>query len=92
MNKLKDDFILFDLDPIQPDAENQKLFRDFNLAQMCLFFINQRVDRVTINDPIYVELITCCYGFLVGYVRENLINQIELYEDLASIMRDSDKY
>ena len=90
--KLQDDYILFDMDPVQPDTENQKLFRDFKLSEQALFFIKQRVDRVTISDPKYIELITACYGFLVGYVRENLPNQIELYEDLDCIMRDSDKY
>ena len=39
-----------------------------------------------------MELISSCYAFLVGYVRENLANQIQLYEDLDQIMRDSDKY
>lgn len=91
-SKLSDDFILHDMEPVQPDTENQKLFRDFKLAQLALFFIKQRADRVTINNPTYIELITSCYGFLVGYARENGQNQIELYEDLDSIMRDSDKY
>ena len=50
------------------------------------------MDRVTINNSNYVELITSCYGFLVGYVRSNTTNQVELYEDLDVIMRDSDKY
>jgi len=80
------------MEPVQPDTENQKLLRDFKLPSFAIFFIKQRVDRITIDDPQYVELITACYGFLVGYVRENLTNQGQLYEDLDSIMRDSDKY
>ena len=55
-------------------SENQKLLRDFKLAQIAMFFIKQRVDRVTINDQHYIDLMQACYAFLVGYVRENLEN------------------
>ena len=72
--KLREDFILHDIEPIQPDGENQKLLRDFKLAQIAMFFIKQRVDRVTINDQHYIDLMQACYAFLVGYVRENLEN------------------
>lgn len=90
--KLKEDFILFDIDPVTPDTENQRLIYDFNIASIALYFIKQKVDRITINNQRYIDLISACYGFLVGYVRDNLTNQIQLYEDLDSIMRDSDKY
>lgn len=47
---------------------------------------------MTINDVNYIDLITSCYSFLVGFVRDNQTNQGELYEDLDTIMRDCDKY
>ena len=31
--KLQDDYILFDMEFVQPDTENQKLFRDFKLSE-----------------------------------------------------------
>ena len=66
--------------------------KDFKISQIALYFINCRVERMTLNNEAYLELINACYTFLVGYVRENPQNQLELYEDLDTIMRDSDKY
>jgi hypothetical protein len=57
------------MDPITPDAENQKLMNDFKIANIALFWIKQRVDRLTMSNPFYNDLIAACYSFLVGYVR-----------------------
>ena len=67
--KLKEDFILFDMDQFTPDAENQKLMSDFKVANIALFWIKQRVDRITMSNPFYNDLIAACYSFLVGYAR-----------------------
>ena len=37
--RLREDFILHDIEPIQPDLENQKLLSDFKLAAAAMFFI-----------------------------------------------------
>lgn len=56
-----------------------------------MFFIKYRVDRNSVNDPVYQQLIHQCYHFLVMYVRDNLQNQIKVHDNLEIFLRDIDK-
>lgn len=92
--KDKDSFIMFDveLNNTKPCKENQKLIQSFDVVSVALMIIKQRVDRITNYNSSYIALITCCYRFLVAYVRENTENQTKVYDDLDIFMRDIDKY
>ena len=74
------------------NKESQRLMRDFNIGDFALFFIKQRVDRQTNYNPDYIAMIKQCYWFLTAYARENLQNQLRVYDDLDYFMRDFDKY
>jgi len=54
--------------------------------------IKQRVDRITNYNNTYITLITCCYEFLIAYVRDNTENQTRVYDDMSVFMRDIEKY
>ncbi len=43
--KTTEDFLLFDMPEIKVNKESQRLLRDFNVGEIALFFIKQRVDR-----------------------------------------------
>ena len=42
---LTEKFVLFNMNPVKPNKESQKLMRDFNIAEIALFIIKQKVDR-----------------------------------------------
>ena len=77
---------------IKVNKESQRLMRDFNIGDFALFFIKQRVDRQTNYNEDYTAMIKQCYWFLTAFVRENLQNQLRVYDDLDYFMRDFDKY
>jgi hypothetical protein len=86
------DFILFQIDEKQAsNKENQRLLGSFNIENMALFFIKYRVDRNSINDPAYAQLIRSCYQFLVMYVKSNLTNQIKVHNNIEVYLREIDK-
>ena len=87
-----DNFILFGMKPVRVNKESQKLMRDFNIAEIALYFIKVKVDRNTNYHADYVALIRQCYRFLIAYVRNNLQNQLRVYDDLDTFMRDFNQY
>jgi hypothetical protein len=54
------------------NKENQRLLGSFGIENLAMFFIKYRVDRNSINDPFYQQLIHQCYNFLVFYVKGNI--------------------
>ena len=64
-------FILFNMTPKKANKEAQKLIRDFNIAEVALFIIKQKVDRQTSIHDDYKDLINECYKFLIAFVRNN---------------------
>lgn len=66
------DFILFEEVSQRQNKENQRLLGSFGIENLAMFFIKYRVDRNSVNDPVYQQLIHQCYHFLVMYVRDNL--------------------
>ena len=57
ISKTSDNFILFTMKPIKPSKEAQNLMRDFNIAEIALFFLKFKVDRQTSFNPAYMNLI-----------------------------------
>ena len=74
------DFILFEEVNQRQNKENQRLLGSFGIENLAMFFIKYRVDRNSVNDPVYQQLIHQCYHFLVMYVRDNLQNQIKVHD------------
>jgi len=85
------DFILFEEVNQRQNKENQRLLGSFGIENLAMFFIKYRVDRNSVNDPVYQQLIHQCYHFLVMYVRDNLQNQIKVHDNLEIFLRDIDK-
>ena len=52
-----DKFILFNMAPVKPNKESQKLMRDFSIAEIALFIIKFKVDRQTSFHKSYQNLI-----------------------------------
>ena len=55
------DFILFNQQEKQMNKENQRLLASFGIENFAIFFIKYRVDRNSVNDPFYQQLIHQCY-------------------------------
>jgi hypothetical protein len=68
------DFILFENKNLARNKENQRLLGSFGIENLSMFFIKYRVDRNSINDPFYQQLIHQCYNFLVMYCKDNIQN------------------
>ena len=51
------DFILFDQKNQSSNKENQRLLGSFGIDSLAMFFIKYRVDRNSVNDPFYQQLI-----------------------------------
>lgn len=85
------DFILFEEVNQRQNKENQRLLGSFGIENLAMHFIKYRVDRNSVNDPVYQQLIHQCYHFLVMYVRDNLQNQIKVHDNLEIFLRDIDK-
>lgn len=86
-----EDFLLFDQVDLPQNRENQRLMSNFGIESLAMFFIKYRVDRNSVNDPFYQQLIYQCYSFLVMYVKDNLQNQIKVHDNLEVFLRDIDK-
>lgn len=56
-----------------------------------MFFIKYRVERNSVNDPFYQQLIQQCYIFLINYIRQNFQNQVKVHDNLEIFLRDIDK-
>jgi hypothetical protein len=71
-NKIEE-FMLFDIDKnnASPNKENQRLIQSFDIAEIALAIIKQRVDRITNSNEFYRDLIKSCYRFLIAFVRGN---------------------
>ena len=87
----KGDFLLFDRQQGVSNTENQRLLSSFGIENLAMFFIKYRVDKSSVNDPFYQQLIYQCYNFLVSYVKGNLQNQIKVHDNLDVFLRDIDK-
>jgi hypothetical protein len=83
--------LLFNKKEKVPNKENQRLLGSFGIENLAMFFIKYRVDRNSINDPFYQQLIHQCYNFLVMYVKGNIQNQIKVHDNLEIFLRDIDK-
>jgi hypothetical protein len=64
-----EEFILYEEFTGTISKENQKLLRNFKLAEIAIFFVSIRVDRDTNSNTHYVKMIKNIYYFLVGFVR-----------------------
>mmetsp|Transcript_6821 Transcript_6821/g.10992 ORF Transcript_6821/g.10992 Transcript_6821/m.10992 type:complete len:608 (+) Transcript_6821:2642-4465(+) len=51
------DFVLFEEKTKTMKKENQRLLSSFGIEKMAMYFIKYRVDRNSINDPMYQQLI-----------------------------------
>lgn len=83
--------MLFERTDRPQNKENQRLMANFGIEALAMFFIKYRVDRNSVNDPFYQQLIHQCYNFLVAYVKDNLQNQIKVHDHLEIFLRDIDK-
>jgi hypothetical protein len=66
--------------------------QQFDIVDIALAIIKQKVDRQTNYNDYYKELIKSCYRFLIAYVRGNFQNQLKVYDDVDVFMRDMDTY
>jgi len=73
-------FILYDDEPGVISKEVQRLLLNFNIAELAMFFVSQRVDRASNSNPLYLTMIKKCYLFLVSFARYNPQNQALLYD------------
>ena len=70
-----EEFILYEQFTGTISKENQRLLRNFKLAEVAIFFVvTIRVDRETNSNPRYTNMIKSIYCFLVGFVRQNKQN------------------
>ena len=51
------DFVLFERTDRPQNKENQRLMANFGIESLAVFFIKYRVDRNSVNDPFYQQLI-----------------------------------
>jgi hypothetical protein len=64
-------FILYDDEPGVISKEVQRLLLNFNIAELAMFFVGQRVDRASNSNPHYKEMIKKTYLFLTSFARFN---------------------